>query len=392
MGQAARRAGPRPHRTRESAMGEDTPNAPAQRPRPRVREVGLVIGLLPPGANNAITDVADVQVGQQTLIEENNIRTGVTAILPHAGNLFQEKVPAAMVVGNGFGKLIGFTQVAELGVIETPIVLTNTLSAFAAADAVASYVLRQAGNDGVLSVNPIVGECNDGYLNDIRAQHIRREHVWQAITAARGGPVDEGSVGAGTGMRCLGWKGGIGTSSRLLPQTLGGWQLGVLVQTNFNGVLTVAGVPVGPELGRYLFRDTLEPKSSEEQGSCLVVVATDAPLDSRQLRRLGSRALLGLAAVGSPMTHGSGEYVIAFSTARDLRTAHESQNRTQTQTMVRDETLSLLFQAAREATEEAVLNSMFRATTLTGFQGRTVEAIPIDQVVAVCRRYGRIEP
>ena len=354
--------------------------------RPRARDVGIEIGVLPPGPFNAITDVAGVRVGQRTIVEGDSIRTGVTAILPHPDNVFQQKVPAAVVVGNGFGKLIGSTQVEELGTLETPIVLTNTLSVFTAADALVAHTLNQPGNEDVRSVNPVVGETNDGWLNDIRARRVRREDVLAALASAKGGPVAEGAVGAGTGTCCLGWKGGIGTASRRLPDPLGGHTLGVLVQTNFGGILTVGGAPVGRELGRYYLRESHEAPAAPD-GSCMIVVATDAPLDARQLQRLARRALLGLAAVGSPMTHGSGDYVIAFSTAEAVRRPHADSGRTQTQTVLRDEALSPLFQAAREATEEAILNSLLRARTVTGYQGHTREAMPIDRVVDICRRY-----
>jgi D-aminopeptidase len=359
--------------------------------RPRARQIGIAIGVLPPGPLNAITDVADVRVGHRTIREGDAIRTGVTVILPHAGNVFQQKVPAAIVVGNGFGKLVGSTQVAELGTLETPVVLTNTLSTFAAADALVAYTLSLDGNEDVASVNPVVAETNDGCLNDIRAQRVRREDVFAAIAAAQDGPVAEGSVGAGTGTRCLGWKGGIGTASRRLPGSLGGHTVGVLAQTNFGGILIVGGAPVGKELGRYYLRDAVERPNSDD-GSCILVVATDAPLNARQLERLARRALLGLAAVGSPMTHGSGDYVIAFSTAESVRVPHEAARGVQTRTLLRDEALSPLFQATREATEEAILNSLLRATTVTGFRGHTSEAIPIDRLVEICKRYGVIEP
>ena len=357
--------------------------------RPRAREIGLQIGILKPGTNNAITDVAGVLVGHLTLWSGEDVRTGVTAILPHGGNVFQDKVPAAVVVGNGFGKLVGTTQVEELGNLETPIVLTNTLSVFAAADALIDYTLRQQGNEEVRSVNPVVGETNDGYLNDIRAGHVGREHVLAAIRAAAAGPVPEGTVGAGTGTRCFGFKGGIGTASRRLPKAAGGYVVGVLVQSNFGGVLTVDGAPVGEQLGRFYLKELVDAQEAEE-GSCMIVVATDAPLDARGLKRLGRRALLGLAATGSPMTHGSGDYVIAFSTAEAVRVPHAARRRERTQTILRDGALSPLFQAVREATEEAILNSLFRATSVTGFHGRKVEALPLDRVVEICRRYGVI--
>jgi D-aminopeptidase len=359
--------------------------------RPRARDIGIVIGVLDPGPLNAITDVDGVRVGHQTIVEGKGIRTGVTAILPHAGNVFQQKVPAAIVVGNGFGKLVGFTQVEELGAIETPIVLTNTLSVFAAADALVGYTLNLPGNEEVQSVNPVVGETNDGFLNDIRARRLREEDVIAAIHAARSGPVEEGSVGAGTGTRCLGWKGGIGTASRKLPASLGGHTIGVLVQTNFGGILTVAGAPVGRALGRYYLKEQTSPREAEA-GSCMIVVATDAPLDARQLKWLAKRALLGLAAAGSPMTHGSGDYIIAFSANRAVRILHEHPEHKVSMEILRDEALSPLFQAVREATEEAILNSILKATAVTGFQNRACEAVPVDRLIEICRKHHVIKP
>jgi D-aminopeptidase len=372
------------------AEGADPQTARTEQ-RPRARDIGLDIGVLPPGPLNAITDVAGVKIGHRTVIQGDDIRTGVTAIIPHGGNMFQEKVPAATVVGNGFGKLVGSTQVRELGTLETPIVLTNTLSTFAAADALVGYMLGFEGNENVASINPVVAETNDGYLNDIRARRVTGEDVVAAITSARGGPVPEGSVGAGTGTRCLGWKGGIGTASRRLPQLMGGYTLGVLVQTNFSGILTVNGAPVGKELGRYYLQDAQASRPAEG-GSCIMVVATDAPTDARQLRRLAGRALLGLAAAGSPMTHGSGDYVIAFSTTSEVRVVHTAAIKECDRTLLRDEALSPLFQAVREATEEAIINSMLKATTVTGFKGHTSEAIPLERLIDVCKRYGAIQP
>ena len=359
--------------------------------RPRAREIGLIIGVLPPGPLNAITDVDGVRVGHRTIVKGESIRTGVTAILPHGGNMFQEKVPAAIVVGNGFGKLVGSTQVQELGVLETPVVLTNTLSVFGTADAVVTYMLSLKGNEEVSSINPVVAETNDGYLNDIRGRHVSRSDVIAALNSAQGGPVAEGSVGAGTGTRCLGWKGGMGTASRRLPKSLGGHTVGVLVQSNFGGVLTVNGAAVGKELGRFYLQHSPEGDDSAG-GSCVMVLATNAPLDARQLRRLARRALLGLAAVGSPMTHGSGDYVIAFSTAEAVRVSHEAYTGTHTRTVLRDESLSPLFQATREAAEEAIINSLLKATTTTGLRGHTVEAVPVDRLIEICRRYGAIQP
>ena len=373
------------------ALAVDTPV------RPRARQIGIRIGILPPGPTGAITDVEGVLVGHHTLRTGDDVRTGVTAVVPHGGNLFRQKVPAAIVVGNGFGKLVGISQVEELGNLETPIVLTNTLSVFTAADAVIDYTLAHEGNRDVRSVNPVVGETNDGYLNDIRARRIRRQHVLSAIRAARGGPVAEGSVGAGTGTRCPGFKGGIGTASRRLPKGAGGYTLGVLVQSNFGGLLTVAGVPVGKELGNHFLKDLVGPNQAgpnlvgpaqAEGGSCMIVLATDAPLDARQLKRLARRALLGLGATGSPMTHGSGDYVIAFSTHEKVGGWQGGRQGEQSRYVLPDEALSPLFQAAREATEEAILNSLLKATTVTGYRGRKVEAVPVDRLLEICRRHG----
>lgn len=362
--------------------------APPQEQRPRARAIGIHIGILPPGPLNAITDVEGVRVGHRTLIEGDSVRTGVTAILPHGGNVFQQKVPASVVVGNGFGKLVGVTQIEELGVIETPIILTNTLSTFAAADALVGYVLGLPGNENVRSVNPIVGETNDGYVNDIRARRVTAEDVLSAVRSAAAGPVEEGSVGAGTGTACCRFKGGIGTASRRLPKGLGGYTLGTLVQSNFDGRLTVDGVVVGDELsGAYLRR--LE-EDVPTGGSCMIVLATDAPLDARQLKRLARRALFGLAAVGSAMEHGSGDYVIAFSTAEDVRVSYHPPGPIQKRTVLRDEALSPLFEAARETAEEAILNSLLRATTITGYKGHRLEAIPVDRVIEICKRHGVI--
>lgn len=351
--------------------------------RPRARDLGLKIGLLEPGKHNAITDVLGIQVGHVTLRTDDKIRTGVTTIIPHRENTFQSKVPAAIIVGNGFGKLVGFTQVEELGELETPIVLTNTLSVWTAAEAIADFILDLPENESVRSINPVVGETNDGTLNDIRARYVKKEHVLQALKDAREGPVDEGSVGAGTGTTCFGWKGGIGTSSRRLPELLGGYTVGVLVQSNFDGVLQIDGVPVGEELGRYFLRDELS------EGSCMIVVATDAPLEASALRRVARRALFGLARTGSAMTHGSGDYVIAFSTSEKVRIDFDSV-RLRKQEVLPQTELSPLFQAVIEATEEAIYNSLLKASTTTG-NGRTVEALPIEKLKEILRKYGRIE-
>ena len=345
--------------------------------RPRLREFGLKSGVLTPGALNAITDVGGVKVGHTTLIRGRNVRTGVTAILPHDGNLFQDKVAGAVAVANGFGKLMGVTQVEEMGTIETPVILTNTLSVPEAAAAVIEYTLAHPGNESVQSVNALVGETNDGYLNDIRGRHVRKEHVLQAIAKAAGGPVEEGSVGAGTGTVCFGFKGGIGTSSRKLPAERGGWTVGVLVQTNHGGILQVAGLPVGERL-----RNSL-PESeagAKPDGSCMIVVATDAPLDSRNLERLARRALLGIARTGGYYSNGSGDYAIAFSTALEVRTPHRSGSPTRSVVLLQDSGMSPLFLAAAEAAEEAILNSLFRARRMDGREGRAVDPLPLDLV------------
>ena len=340
--------------------------------RPRARDIGLVVGILPPGPLNAITDVDGVQVGQTTVIEGDSVRTGVTAILPHGGNVYRERVPAAIVVGNGYGKLLGVTQVRELGELETPILLTCTLCVWKAADALVDHLLRQPGMEDVRSINAVVGETNDGYLNDIRSRPIRPEHVTHALASATAGPVEEGAVGAGTGTIAFGWKGGIGTSSRALPAPLGGPTVGVLVQSNFGGVLTMNGAPVGRELGQFAFQRAL---GESADGSIMIVVATDAPLDARLLERLAHRALVGLGRTGASFTNGSGDYVIAFSTDR----AGE--------TLVTNDAMSPLFQAVAEATEEAITNSMLRAQTVTGHRG-TIEALPLGRVVEILDAYG----
>jgi D-aminopeptidase len=349
--------------------------------RPRLREFGIKTGILSPGPLNAITDVPGVKVGQVTLIEGDNIRTGVTAILPHEGNIFQQKVPGAIYVANGFGKLTGISQVEELGNIETPIILTNTLSVPTAADAVIDYILSLPGNETVESVNPVVGETNDGYLNDIRGRHVKKEHVIEAINKAATGPVEEGCVGAGTGTSCYGWKGGIGTASRKLPESRGGYTVGVLVQTNFGGILQINGYPVGIKLGNYYMRSSVEERQSE--GSCMVVVATDAPLDSHNLKRLAQRALLGIPRTGGFYTTGSGDYCVAFSTAESMRIPYRTRENTLKQEFLRTDRMSPLFLAAAEASEEAILNSLFKATTMEGKDGHKEEAIPLDKVKAI---------
>jgi D-aminopeptidase len=355
--------------------------------RPRLRDWGVEIGIFRPGPLNAITDVHGVRVGQVTLMRGDSIRTGVTAIVPHAGNLFQEKVPAAIVIGNGFGKLVGSTQVNELGQIETPIVLTNTLSVWDAANGLVDHMLSLPGNENVGSVNPVVGETNDGFLNDIRGRHLTRDDVRRAISIASDGAVEEGSVGAGTGTICFGWKGGIGTSSRRLPTSLGGFTIGTLVQTNFGGILDIAGVPVGKELGRYSFKQQLDTSAD---GSCMIVIATDAPMDHLQLRRLATRALLALGRTGSMMSHGSGDYVIAFSAADSAQIRPDRSSSTRTALVVSDDQISALFQAVVEGAEEAIVNSLFKATTISGRRGRTIEALPLDRVQEILKRYGRL--
>ncbi len=352
--------------------------------QPRPRDLNIKIGVLPTGKLNAITDVAGVKVGQVTLVQGKEVRTGVTAILPHDDNLFQQKVPAAIYVGNGFGKLAGSTQVEELGTLETPIILTSTLSVPTAADALLDYTLGQSGNENVRSVNPLVGETNDGYLNDIRGRHVTKAHVLEAIQKAQSGVVAEGNVGAGTGTVAFGWKGGIGTSSRKLPEKLGGYTVGVLVQTNFGGVLQIDGVPIGEELGQYSFKETLE-KSSD--GSCMMIVATDAPLDARNLKRLAKRAIMGMARTGGIASNGSGDYVVAFSTA--YRVPYEAAQPTAAVTLLHNDFMSPLFLAVIEATEEAIVNSLFAAKTTEGDQGHKVQELPRDKVLDLMKKYGR---
>ena len=345
-------------------------------PKPRARDLGIAPGVFSTGALNAITDVAGVRVGHTTIVEGDRVRTGVTAIVPHGGNVFQDKVAGAVFVGNAFGKLAGSTQVAELGTIETPIVLTNTLSVGAAMDAVVRYTIAQPGNEQVRSVNALVGETNDGGLNDIRGLHVTRDHVLDAIRNATAGAVAEGTVGAGTGTMCYGWKGGIGTSSRKLdPSTRSGqagYTVGVLAQTNFGGNLTIAGVPI--------FRSLTPPgrTAGNADGSCMLVVATDAPLDARDLRRLAARAVFGLARTGSAYSNGSGDFAIAFSTSPDVRSRFND-TAARARVVLPTDATSPLFEAALEATEEAVYNSLFQATTVRSAIG-TGEAIPIDRV------------
>jgi D-aminopeptidase len=387
---------------RPTQMSSNQNQGAASPTRKRAHELGIKVGILPTGDLNAITDVSGVLVGQTTIVRGDNIRTGVTAILPHSGNLFIEKVPGAVYVGNGFGKIAGATQVNELGEIETPILLTSTLAVPKVADAVLDYVLALPGNEKVQSVNPLVAETNDGYLNDIRGRHITREDVLAAIKNAKSGMVDEGSVGAGTGTVAFGFKGGIGTSSRKLPPHLGGFTIGVLVQTNFGGVLTINGAPVGRELGRYYLKDeltqpgspaadTAKPnKESDADGSIIIVIATDAPVDSRNIRRIAARAIMGLARTGAAGSNGSGDYAIAFSTATDVRIRQLSQadryNPGSIKSLTND-AMSPLFLAVIEATEEAIYNSLFKATTTTS-RGHTVEALPLDRTIDILRKHG----
>lgn len=344
--------------------------------RPRLRDIGIAPGILDPGPLNAITDVGGVRVGHATIVRDETVRTGVTAILPHPGNLFQEKVTGALFVGNGFGKLVGATQLRELGQIETPILLTSTLSTFRAADALLDWMLALPGNEDVRSVNPIVGETNDGMLNDIRSRPVGRDEVFAALRAAKGGAVEEGSVGAGTGTVAFGWKGGIGTASRRLPEHLGGWTIGALVQSNFGGVLSIDGIPVGKALRRhYLARELAKDRAD---GSIMIVIATDAPVDAKALERMAARAMMGIARTGAAGTNGSGDYAIAFTTHPSLRVRHGSPVPAPA-SLLPTEALSPLFLGVIEATEEAVYNSLLKATTVTG-NGVTVEALPIEEV------------
>lgn len=360
--------------------------------RPRAPEIGLKIGVLPAGPLDAITDVAGVEVGQTTIIQGDNVRTGVTAILPHSGNLYREKVPAGIFVGNGYGKLTGTTQVNELGNIETPVLLTSTMSVFRVADALVTYMFGLPGNEDVLSLNPVVGETNDGYLSDIRGRHITPDDVFAAIKNAKSGPVEEGDVGAGTGTIAFGWKGGIGTASRRLPAKLGGYTVGVLVQTNFGGILTINGAFVGQELGKYYLRDDVNPpnRKNSPDGSCMMVIATDAPMDSRNLKRLAARAWVGMGRTGSSASTGSGDYAIAFSTAQQVRIHSQDKALTQPTELLTNDATSPLFEAVIEATEEAIYNSMLRATTMSG-NGHTIEALPIDKTLEILREHKVIQ-
>jgi D-aminopeptidase len=353
--------------------------------RVRARDLGVKPGVFQPGKYNAITDVAGVKVGHTTVIEGDSIRTGVTAILPHGGNLFTDRVPAALHVGNGFGKITGVTQLRELGELETPILLTCTLCVWKAADAMVGYLLEQPDMATVRSINPVVAETNDGTLNAIRSRPIKPEHVRAAITNATSGPVAEGAVGAGTGTIAFGWKGGIGTSSRVLPQSLGGYTIGVIAQTNYGGILQVMGAPVGKELGQYAFKRDAQSPGERGDGSCVMVIATDAPLSDRNLERLAARAIIGLGRTGSSAANGSGDYVLAFSTSEKVRRRFNAQRLTTEE--LANEPMSALFQAAVEATEEALYDSLFMATTTTA-NGHTVEALPLDKVREILKKYG----
>jgi D-aminopeptidase len=362
--------------------------AQAQEKRGRIRDLGIDIGILKPGKYNAITDVQGVLVGHKTLIKGDHIRTGVTAILPHSGNIFQDKVPGAVYVINGFGKLMGTTQVEELGCIETPVVLTNTLNVPLVADAVMEYVLNMEGNERVFSVNPVVGETNDGGLNDIRNRHVKKEHVFEAIKNAKTGSVEEGCVGAGTGTSCLGFKGGIGTASRVLPQRRGGYTVGVLVQTNFGGNLTINGAPVGREMNKfYMNRDI----PYDVDGSCMIVIATDAPVSPRNLKRMAKRVSHAMGRVGGTGSNGSGDYVISFSTYEKNRVKYFTRNRVKAIDDLQNDHMSPLFTAVIEATEEAILNSMFMAETVTGNNNRTLKAIPIEKTLEILKKYNALK-
>jgi len=354
----------------------------------RIRDYGVEIGVLKTGKLNSITDVNGVTVGHETIVEGDNVRTGVTAIIPHQGNVFQNKVPAAIYIGNGFGKLAGYSQVKELGNIETPIILTNTLSVAAATEGLISYTLNQEENANVRSVNSIVGETNDSWLNDIQGRHVKEQHVLNAIANAKDGLVKEGNVGAGTGTICFGYKGGIGTSSRVLPKSLGGYTVGVLVQTNFGGVLEINGVPIAKELQKYPYRDKI---LNDVDGSCMIVIMTDAPLNARNLERLAKRAMIGLGKTGGIASNGSGDYVIAVSTAKENLIPYQSDSMFNEKKEVRNDDISPLFLATIESTEEAILNSLFAAETITGRDGHTVKSLPIDKVLELMKTYNRIK-
>ncbi|GAB5523793.1 MAG: P1 family peptidase [Roseivirga sp.] len=354
----------------------------------RARDYGIEIGVMPTGKLNAITDVPGVQVGHVTLIKEKHVRTGVTAIIPHSGNIFQDKIPAAIYIGNGFGKLAGISQVQELGNMEVPIILTNTLSVPMGIQGTVKYILGRKGNEHVQSVNAVVGETNDGYLNDIRGMHVAEQDVINAINQAKTGEVTEGNVGAGTGTIAFGFKGGIGTSSRQLPESLGGYTVGVLVQTNFGGVLNINGAPVGKELEKYPFSSAIK----KSDGSCMIVVLTDAPLDARLLERVAKRAMMGLAKTGGIASNGSGDYVVTASTAETMRIPYNTDAKTDAGDVLRNDEMSPIFMATIEATEEAIINSLFAAETMTGREGHKIEALPLEKVLPILKTYGAIKP
>lgn len=361
----------------------------AQEKRSRARDLGITVGILPTGQWNAITDVAGVKVGQTSVISGESVRTGVTAILPHEGNLFQDKVAAAVYVGNGFGKMMGISQIQELGNIETPILLTNTLNAPKVADALIDYMINLPGNERVKSVNSVIGETNDGGLNDIRGRHVNRDHVFQSLREAKSGPVAEGNVGAGVGTETLGYKGGIGTASRKLPASKGGYTVGVLVQSNFGGVLQINGAPVGRELDNFYMMEKKEAYKAD--GSCMIIIATDAPLSSRNLERLAKRSYISFGNVGGFSSNGSGDYSIAFSTHPSVRVPYDNKNQRELDVKdVHNDELSALFMAVWEATEEALLNSMFMAEDMTGINNRTVKALPIKKTLEILKKYNAL--
>ena len=362
-------------------------NADAQ--KKRARDYGIKIGILNTGRYNAVTDVPGVKIGQVTIIKGDSVNTGVTAILPYSGNIFQNKVPAAIYIGNGFGKLTGYPQVEELGNIETPIILTNTLSVPTAADALIDYTLQFPDNKSVKSVNPVVGETNDGGLNDIRKRWITIENVLKAISVADTGAVKEGNVGAGTGTSCLGFKGGIGTSSRKLPESRGGYTVGVLVQTNFGGILQINGVPVGIELGKYRFRGI--ENEYKEDGSCMIVIMTDAPLSPKSLKRLAARSMFGIARVGGIASNSSGDFAIAVSTAKEIRIPYSSDSMFEESRVLRNENLDILFEAVIEATEEAIINSLFAAETVIWKGYVKVESLPVEKTLEILKKYNRLK-
>ena len=364
----------------DGTTGVETTNMKTLIERPSARDLGIATGILSPGPLNAITDVGGVLVGHYTLSKGTTINTGATAILPHGGNLYRDRVPAGFYQGNGYGKFAGSTQIIELGELETPVILTNTLSVPQGMEAVISWTLKQSGNEEVRSVNAVVGETNDGFLNDIRGRHLRADDIEKAIASATSGPVEQGSVGAGRGTISFGWKGGIGTSSRILPPELGSFTLGVLVQTNYGGILSVNGKSVGKKLDQYFMRDVVD--KGDADGSVIVVIATDAPLSDRNLERLASRAMLAIGRTGSPVTNGSGDYILAFSTHESVRRSQTGEQQSASSNGLANREISPLFQAAVEATEEAILNALFKATTVKGHRG-TIEAIDIDSVRAI---------